>query len=292
MFRKRKILSCSFILLILVIIAGCAGKSKTLETVMEKLDFRYKMPEGQTLKYRTIDNFTQSMEIMGQNMLTEIKKDYVYSVNSKGQKENNFQLEFTIDSISMNVSSSMGNMTPDLSEVAGKSFEMTLSSLGKELEFKGLDKIKYTMGTEGERSISSDFQSVFPGLAGTYIAFGDSWTTIDTIKTNEGGIDMQIVITGENTLDGFEQMNERDCARIKVDYTGVYTSKGMQQGMEFTTTGNMKGKETWYFDYNNGIFVKMISKGNGTGIVVGSGPQEMKIPLMQEVEIETMLVVD
>ena len=290
MFRKRKILSCSFILFILVIIAGCAGKSKTLETVMEKLDFRYKMPEGQTLKYRTIDNFTQSMEIMGQNMLTEIKKDYVYSVNSKGQKENNFQLEFIIDSISMNVSSSMGNMTPDLSEVAGKSFEMTLSSLGKELEFKGLDKIKYTLGSEGERSISSDFQSVFPTLSGKYIATGDSWTTLDTIKVNEGGMDMQIVITGENTLDGFEQMNGHDCARIEVDYTGVLNSKGEQQGMEFTTTGKMKGKETWYFDYNNGIFVKLISKGNGTGTVVSSGPQEMKIPLTQEMEIETVLV--
>ncbi len=290
MCKKRKILSCFYVLLILVFITGCAGKSKTLDTVMEYLDLRYKMPEGQTLKYRTKDNFTQSMEIMGQNMLTEINKDYVYSVKSKGQKENNFQLEFTIESISMNVSSSMGNLTPDLSEVAGKSFEMTLSSLGKELEFKGLDKIKYTLGPEGERGISSDFQSVFPSLAGTYIAIGDSWTTIDTINVNEGGMDMQIVITGENTLDGFEQMNEHDCARIEVDYTGVYTSKGMQQGMEFTTTGNMKGKETWYFDYNNGIFVKMISKGNGTGTVVGSGPQEMTIPLMQEVEIETMLV--
>jgi len=274
----------------LVLITGCAGKSKTLGRVMENLDLRYKMPEGQTLKYRTKDNFTQSMEIMGQNMQTEIKKDYGYSVISKGQKENNFLLEFTIDSFSMDVSSSMGNLTPDMSEVIGKSFEMTLSSLGKELEFIGLDKIKYTMGPQGERGISSDFQSVFPGLPGTYIATGDSWTTIDTIKVNEGGMDMQIVVTGENTLDDFDWMNGRNCAVIEVDYTGVFTSKGMQQGMEFTTTGNMNGKETWYFDYKNSIFVKMITKGNGTGTVVGSGPQEMIIPLTQEVEIETVLV--
>lgn len=290
MCKKGKILYWFYILLIMVVIAGCAATPQTLETVMEKLDFRYKMPEGQTLKYSTKSNFKQSFEVNEQNMLTEVKKDYVYSVNSKGQKENNFKLEFTIDSGSMNISGSMGNLTPNLNEVAGKSFEMTLSSLGKELEYEGLDNIKYVLGTAGERSISSDFQSVFPDLAGKYITIGDSWTTIDTLKIQENGSIVQIVITSENTLNGFERMNERDCARIEVDFNGIVNSKGMQQGMELTTIIKMKGKETWYFDHMNGIFIKMISKSNGTGTIVSSGPQQMTILLEQEIEIETVLV--
>ena len=258
---------------------------------MEKLDFRYQMPEGQTLTYRTKDDFTQSVEVMGQKVVTVMEKDYTYSVVSKGKTDNSFDLGFTIDSIKMEISSTAaGNMTPDLGDIAGKTFAMKLNSLGIELEVIGAEDLKYELGQQGTQSLTSDFQSVFPDFPGRHITIGDSWTTVDTIKVMEGGVNSEIVITGDNTLAGFERINKHDCAVIEVDYIGVFTSKGEQQGMEFITIGNMKGKETWYFDHINGIFVKMVTKGNGSGNITASGPQEMIIPLMQKVEIETMLV--
>lgn len=289
MCKKEKKLFSLFIILNLIFIGGCATNRKKIEPVTEKIDLRYRMPAGQILQYKTTNSLTQTMDIREKDIQTTVNKAFVYTVNSKGQKENNAQLEFTIDSASMNIISPAGNTVFDLSSVVGQSFQIVLSSLGEELEYTGLDSIKYTIGPK-EQSISSEFQSIFPDLAGKYILQGDSWTILDTIKVNSDEADLQIVITSENTVDGFERIMEHDCVRIKVNNIGTLTSKAMQQGMEIVTTIDIEGDEILYFDHINGIFIKMISKNNGTGIIEASGPETMTIPVKQKIEIETVLV--
>jgi len=54
--------------------------------------------------------------------------------------------------------------------------------------------------------------------------------------------------------------------------------------------GGIEGNETWHFAYKEGFFVKLIADVFTKGTVSVLGPQEMSIPLAQNMKIETKLI--
>ena len=63
----------------------------------------------------------------------------------------------------------------------------------------------------------------------------------------------------------------------------------MEQGAELITTGEITGKDTWYFAYKEGIFVKIVTE--GTAISTTTIPaQNMEIPATRKYTMETELV--
>ena len=149
--------------LAICMLAGCTAKTAPVYGDPQTgVILQYRIPEGQTLKYESWGETHQVSDVMGQTIETDIASTSAFTVKSKGQEENNHQLTITIDGMSLKIQSTQAELEPDMSTVIGKSFDMVLSSLGKEVELIGADAIEYDLGPEGTRNIASGFQDIFP----------------------------------------------------------------------------------------------------------------------------------
>lgn len=279
------------VVLVVAFLAGCAVKKGDLWRDPETgLILQYRMPEYLSLKYHSSGETNQNIEVMGQSIDMEVNSKTAFSVKSKGLKEDNHQLGITIDSMSISIVSPEGDLSPDLSSVIGKSFDMILSPLGKELELSGAESIQYELPSEGTRSITSDFQAIFPNLAGRPVKIGETWTSTDTITDKSEASEIQINLESVHTLEGFETIDGMECVKITSDVTGTLEGTGEQGGMDLAFEGEIKGTDTWYFAYKKGIFVKMISTAVTEGSIELSGPQDMSIPMTREDKVEIKLI--
>ncbi|UCE21060.1 MAG: hypothetical protein JSV46_02160 [Candidatus Aminicenantes bacterium] len=294
MFRKQDLRSCLvFVPLVIIIglLAGCAAKTADpWGDPKTGLILQYRMTENQVLKYQTSGEQTQNMEIMGQSIETQSSSGIEFSVKSKGLQEGNLLLGVTIDSMNINISSPQGELSPDMSTVRGKGFDMTLSPLGKELDVSGAESIRYDMGAAGSRSIGSNFQAAFPDLAGKPVKIGDSWTSTDTIIEKTDELEVRISFESVNTLEGFETVDGLECVKVTADITGALEGKGEQMGLQLAITGEVQGKATWYFAYKEGIFVKDTTSFSSDSTITTSGAQALTIPVNQETKMGTKLV--
>jgi len=271
-------------------LAGCTAKTAPVYGDPQTgIILQYQMPEGQVLKYDSWGETHQVSDVMGQTIEADISSKTVFTVNSKGQQENNHQLTITIDDMDLKVQSTQGELDPDMSTVIGKSFDMVFSSLGKEVELIGADAIEYDMGPEGTRNISVGFQDIFPNLADRPVKIGDTWPDESTIteKTDTG--EAIIHFSGVNTLVGFETIDDVECVKVTAEGTGTIESRGEQQGVELVTTGEIKGTVTWYFAYKEGIFIKQMMEGTVEG-TVDVPSQGVEIPFTRESTSEIKLV--
>jgi hypothetical protein len=222
------------IILAICILSSCAVKTANVWGDPESgLILQYRMEEDQVLKYQSSSEHIQSFDLMGQSMEVKMNGANEFTVKSKGKKEANLQLEITIDSMEVRIDSPQGELSPDTSPVVGNSFDMILSPLGNELELIGAEHLKYT-GPEGETSVSSDFQDIFPDTADRPVKIGDTWTSSSTISDTSGTNEIQLNFKSLNTLDGFEDVEGFECVRISSAVEGTLEGEGEQQGMPMT----------------------------------------------------------
>ncbi|KPJ59225.1 MAG: hypothetical protein AMJ46_12020 [Latescibacteria bacterium DG_63] len=278
--------------LAVIMLAGCAAKKVLLEAPETGVTLEYRMPKDQTLKYEMSQEFIQNVEIQGRQMEVNAYTTYAFSVESKGEKDGNLQFAITIDAMEVNVTSPEGDISGDTKSAVGKSFEMLLSPLGEELETPGLGGIKYELGPAGKRSIASNFETLFPNLAGRPLKVGDSWTSRDTVSVREANTNLQFTFESINTVEGFETVAGLECAKIASDVTGTLAGTGKEGQMELVTSGEVQGKDTWYFAYKEGLYVKAESEAFVKGSITTADPQGMKIPMNNTIRIELALVDD
>lgn len=272
--------------LTVALLAGCAAKKPMPEAAL----WEYTMPEGKALEYTKSEEVKQSMEIMGQAMEMIFSKSMVFSVMPKGREKNIHRIEVTLNSMDAAATTPQGDFDADTEPAIGKSFEMSLSYLGKEVDVSGAEEIKYSMGPQGDRSIMPDFAAFLPDLPGRPVDIGDTWTSRDTIPVTEGNAELLIVSESLNTLEGFETINGMQCAKVSAVVTGSISGEGEQMGAALTFSGTMEGNEIWYFAHKEGVYVK--SSGNifTTANVEVGGPQQMSIPMTMDMTTETELV--
>jgi hypothetical protein len=271
-------------------LAGCAAKTTPVYGDPQiGIILQYQMPEGQVLKYDSWGETHQTSDVMGQTIETDISSTNAFSVQSKGQEENNHKLTITIDGMSIKVQSTQAELEADMSTVIGKSFDMTLSFLGKELELAGAEAIEYDMGPEGTRNIAAGFQDIFPNLTDRPLKIGDTWPDETTITEKSSAGEAIIRLSGENMLEGFDTIDGRECVKVTATYSGTIESKGEQQGIELSTQGEIKGTTTWYFAYKEGLFIKQMSEGTVEG-TVDVPSQGLQIPFSREMTSEINLV--
>jgi hypothetical protein len=279
---------CCLVVLSLAVLAGCAGRRTAVKT-KEGVILQYRMAEGKAMVYEKTETSTQSMKVMGQAMDTSTNKTMAFTVEPKGLKEGKHSLTITIDSMDAGLETPQGKFTADTEPAIGESFDMVLSALGKETGLDEADGIEYSLGMAGTRSVRPEFEAFFPDLPDGRVKIWDTWTTQDTINVADSGMDVQIVSENLNVLEGYETVNGRDCAKVTVDISGSVIGEGMQGGANLEFEGDMTGKETWYFDYAKGLFVKSSSEISVVATVSVTGPQEMTIPVSQSMEMTATL---
>ncbi len=282
---KRKIMpwfSLAPVILAICTLAGCSAKTAPVwGDPQTGMILRYRMPEGQVLKYETWGETHQTADVMGQTIETDMSSSNSFTAKSNGQKENNHQLTITIDGMSIKIQSTQAELEPDMSTVAGKSFDMVLSPLGKEVELIGAEAIEYDMGPEGTRNIAAGFKDFFPNLTDRPLKIGDSWPDETSITDKASSGEVNIFFSSINTLEGFETVDGMECVKVSAKYTGMIEGKGEQQGIELNTQGSLKGTVTWYFAYKEGIFLKQVSEGIAEG-TIDVPSQGLQIPFTRE----------
>jgi hypothetical protein len=167
---------------------------------------------------------------------------------------------------------------------------MALTALGEELDITGAELVKYSLGMAGERDVKSDFQGIFPNLAGKPLKLGDTWPTVDTIDVDEGGMKLTIVSDNLNTFAGFEDVDGMKCAKITTATKGTIKGEGEQQGMKVLLDSQMEGTDTWFFATDRGLLARLTSENSMTGTVSVGGPQGMSIPMKQQMTTQLVLV--
>jgi hypothetical protein len=283
--NRRKIqpwLVLAPVFLAVCMLAGCAAKAAPVwGTPQTGIVLQYRMPEGQGLKYETWGQTHQTADVMGQMIETDMSSSSSFTAKSNGLKENNHQLTITIDGMSIKIQSPQADLEPDMGTVTGKSFDMVLSPLGKEVELIGAEAIEYDMGPEGTRNIAAGFKDFFPNLADRPVKIGDSWPDETSITEKTSSSEVNIYFSSINTLQGFETVDGMECVKVSAIYTGTIEGKGEQQGIELDTRGNLKGVVTWYFAYKDGIFVKQRSEDTAEG-TIDVPSQGLQIPFNRE----------
>jgi hypothetical protein len=248
----------------------------------------YKMPAGRVLTYLAKSEEAQVMEVMGQSMDTHTTGTNTSTFKAKGPKDKNFLLGVTIDDIAVTVTSSaQGDMSPDMSSVKGKSFDMVLSPLGSEVDISGAEAISYDMAGE-TRNLGSGFKTFFPDLAGKPVKIGDNWPSSSSVEEKTSSMNIKVDLQNVNTLEGFETVDGMECARISSQVTGTITGTGNQGGMDLTFSGTSKGKDVWYFAVKEGIYVKATSEST-TQMSIDVPAAGMSIPATQTSKSEVKL---
>jgi hypothetical protein len=227
----------------------------------------YKFTEGAALSYKQTSTQLQDLDMMGQTMTTESNSSMDIMLKSKGLKGENYILGVTIDGMTSNVSSPQGNITPDMSGIIGKSFDLVFSPLGKEVDVSGASSFSIDMGQAGRRDLSSSFQGLFPDLPDHPVKVGDKWPSEDTIMQKSEAVEIHTNFKNENTLDGFETVDGRECARIKTVLKGTMSGAINQGGVSLVMDGKLDGSKTWYFAVKEGIFVKEETKASMGGVI-------------------------
>jgi hypothetical protein len=277
-------------------LAGCAAKTVApgaattpaapkapAGTVLE-----YKMPAGRVLTYTNTEEMAQVMEVMGQTVDAHTKGGGTFSFSAKGKKDQNLFLGVTIDDMSVTITGPMGDESPDLSSVKGKSFDMVVSPLGLEIDVSGAEAITY-QSANGTSNVAPGFKLFFPDLPGKPLKIGDTWPSSAAADDTSGGMNIKLGFQYVNAFEGLETVDGMECARIKSDYTGTLSGTGNQQGMDMVLTGTSKGTDLWYFAVKEGIYLKATSDATYE-ISIAVSAAGMTIPMTQTRKGELKLV--
>jgi hypothetical protein len=287
--HHRLLLIISTISAILIFI-GCAAQKNIWGDPKSGLILQYRLTENQVNKYKILNNINQNLDVMGQSINTKVNTKIVFQMNPLGVEKNELNYRVNLDSVNMKMGSPMGEMSPDMTSIVGAGFDMTLSPSGKELDLSGADELKYSMGEGGERSISSEFKTLFPDLPGKPVKIGDSWTTFDTLQVKDNNTDMKLYFENLNTLQGFETVNGIECIKVVAAVKGSMGGTGYQNGADLKFSGEIKASDTWFFAYKKGILVKTVSEGTINSNIAVSGPQEMNIPMKMQTKLNVDLL--
>ncbi len=242
----------------------------------------YQFPEGKTLSYKHTSNETQYLEIQGQSMTTQSQSSIEFSAKQKGAKEGQYTLGITVDAMDAGAESPQGNITADTSAIVGKSFDMVVSRLGKEVDTSAAAALKFDMGGTGTRDLSAHFQAFFPDLPDRPVKVGDTWPSEDTVTQKVGSGELRIVAKNTHSLDGFETIDGSECARIKTVGKGTMTGNLEQGGVGLSFDSAIEGTDTWYFAVKEGMLVKSDSKSSVHGTLSIGDPANMNVPVSGE----------
>ena len=140
-------LALAVVLVAVALVAGCAGKGKKESEI-----WMFSMPEGRTLTYSKTEDADQGMEIMGQAMEITYNRKLEFTMAPVKSEGMDITSEVTINSLEAGMSSPQGDFEADGTPAIGKSFTMTFSTLGKEIDLSGAEDVKYSQGPQGERA--------------------------------------------------------------------------------------------------------------------------------------------
>jgi hypothetical protein len=267
---------------------GCASKKEIWGSPETGLILKYKAPEKERLSYQKLSDFTQRMDISGQEIEVKALQDFYYSMGQSNTSDQLINCSITIDSVDYSISSPRGQMNPDMSPIIGESFHFDLTSLGYEQNMDEAKTIKYSIEGE-EQSVITIFSALFPQLPDYPVKVGDSWKSVDTVFEESSRGDLMLIFQNFNTLVAMEKVKGLDCVKVDTQVTGTMSGGGKQEDVTYDYDGEIEGSGTWYFAYKEGLLVEERGEGTGHGKLIVPA-RDMSIPMAREFRIEHSLL--
>lgn len=289
---SRSLLAVLLIAIVALSFTSCAKKPFWGSEVTGFI-LNYRLSPNQLWKYEMTSSQNMNMEQMGQTVDIKTALMTNYSIKGTGiNQQKNFQATFTLDTMSISVTSPAGSQSPDISSIIGKSFQLAFTPKGKELEYTQTEgfEIDFGMAGGGKQNISNNFRSIFPDLPVAPVKIGDSWVTHDTLTIPQGGLQINIKNEINNTLAGKEVVNGSECLKFISKSKGTVDGKGERMGMNMTIEGETEGTTTWYFAYKAGCMIQAESEGFMESTIAISGPMNMTMPMSQETKALVKMV--
>lgn len=262
----------------IISLPGCAVKKAGWGSLENGMIMKYAYAEGQEMQYKNTFTFEQKMDVMDQEFLITAEGDQLLHMKAVPSDGPDQDFTVTVKEMRSDINSPQGKMTADISEVIDKPFQITVSALGKELDFAEAEALSIAYKTGETRSIASDIQAFFPDLPDHPVKVGDVWESSETVTEKSRSGEMVLDINNLNTFEKLEEYNGYDCMKISVVFSGTMNGNGEEQGMTLKTTGKLDGSATWYYAYKEGLFVGQTLNGMGKTTTEITGPREMTLP--------------
>jgi len=276
------------VLTAIFILAGCASKKNIWGDPEKGLILSYRMSDSESIKYGVAGDVIQNMAVMGQEFEMTMKSYQVFSFSTKDPGQDPMTMNITIDTMYFYLKTPRNEFTPDMDQVIGQKFDIQFSTVGIESDFSQAEEITYELGGE-PRNLGAELQGFFPNFPDKPVKPGDSWTYADTVKEESQGNWLHLFANNTATLTGYEIIDERECAKVEITLTGTILGEGMSRGVGTKTTGEFSGTDTYYFDYKEGLLVKLRAVGEATTETKTSGERKMTIPATREYVKEVWL---
>jgi len=285
----QKVIAVLFTAGVIVLTVGCSSSKRTSGNSGKGINLHYSFPEKQELEYQTNSDFKQILSPKGKEFIIDIDQYLVFSTAliSKSNTEN--KLHIDIDTMGVSVTGPQGEISPDLTAVQGKGFDMTLSGQGSKVDVSGAETIEYEITPGEKRNVAMSFKFLFPKLPEKSVKIGDTWSMTDTISEKYDNNEVNMIVRNDYTYVGTETINGYQCARIESVVTGTRTGKAIQKGIEILSDGAMQGNGTYYFAKKEGRLVKDVTSVNVDATLVVKGPQVNSIPVKFEINSLTEL---
>jgi hypothetical protein len=285
---KRTIIGLT--LIVLVLLTGCAVTQQSWGDPETGLTLTYRLPEEQTLRYRTTVEQQHSTKAMGQSREFEAEKSFEVSMKSEDRDEGGHQLTVTVDALHWWLDTSRGEIERDIPKVMGKSFGMVLSPLGEESDFSDTKEVAYEMQPAGWMNVSDDFKAFFPNLPEGPVKINERWSTTQYLKDMAFNSSQKIVLESVHTLTGVETIDGMECAKISTVMHGMLEEMGERWTRAPEMMARFDGTGTWYFAYEKGLLVRSSMTLRGSGEMKPNEARGMPRPMAQVMTIDSRLL--
>jgi len=265
------------------LLTGCAAKKQnTWGDPKAGLLLTYRMPEDRVLRYSSTTEQMFTVASVGR-MGIRSDRTVEFSLESEASSADEQRFTITVDAMNVRFDSPRGEMSREVDEVVGKSFDMVLTPEGVEPTPSDAWKLRYSLAMTDEQNLDSDFHGFFPSLPSVPIEVGRTWTSGDTLKDDAFGSPTLFRLESVNTLVGIETVDGMKCAKITSVISGSLDDARSDHAQGSTVIdGKIDGTGVWYFAYKEGLLVQrsMFLRAGGrvsTGGMPRHTSREMKI---------------
>ena len=244
------------------------------------VSLKYNYPGSKSVKYLNTSKMVQTMDINGQSMNVNVNGSFGCTIKASGFQGQNLKLDVVVDTLAQSTESPMGLSGGPVTDVNGKSFSVIIAPDGHSIDFTEAEKIVYNIEGSGESNLTTTFNDFFPVLPANPVKTGDTWTTVDTLKTNTKAMSGTNVVNAVNTLDSLYIFDGVEWARIRSKLTGTQKVTVQNQGMEIKMSGPYEGNSVVQFAVKQGYFVKQNVNTKLTGNIEMSQPDVVTFPIV------------
>lgn len=284
------VITSIMLILLSIVLQGCVEEFKMISPPTQAPLMRYTLEKDQFVTYSIKSELLEELKVQRKKVENIITKNIFISYTLQDTKNDRYQLEGKLQFVDIRYKNTyIGEEYADTKDLQRKIFHISMDTFGEEGPLIGEDELSYSVPRIGEQSLEYDFEDFFPELPGYPLEIGQSWTQTDTLYLGDYGENSLLIEEKEHTLSGYAMVNERGCAVIKTFFTTTMTLSNWSESVEWITDVEYQGEDTWFFDYKNGVLVKLIQKAKGGGESIAQDITGQVIPIKRTFSMEVTL---